>query len=118
MKIKAEIEVTEEQLKDLLCTAFEGGSNYWVECARRHEAKDTTRAEYIFEVPFTPGNYIELETIDEELKTLKHEDLEKGLKIMAEKYPHHMSDLMNDNADAGTGDTYLQCCVFGEAIYG
>jgi len=39
MKIKAEIEVTEEQLKDLLCCAFEGGSNYWIDYAKRHDPK-------------------------------------------------------------------------------
>ena len=118
MKFKAEIEVTDEQLKDLLCCAFEGGSNYWIDYARRHEAKDT-RAEFIFEVPFTPNNYVELRPLEEEESVnLTYESLKEGLRIMAEQYPHHMSDLLNDNADATTGDAYLQCCVFGEVIYG
>ena len=118
MKVKTEIEVTKEQLEDLLCSAFEGGSNYWIDYAKWHEANGT-RAEYIFEVPFTPNNYVEILPIEEEKSVqLTYDSLKKGLDIMAEKYPHHMSNLISDNADAETGDVYLQCCVFGEAIYG
>ena len=30
MKITTEVEITDSQVSDLLCDAFEGGSNYWI----------------------------------------------------------------------------------------
>lgn len=41
-----------------------------------------------------------------------------GLEIMSLKYPHHFEDVINDDADAMTGDVFLQCCAFGEIVYG
>jgi hypothetical protein len=37
---------------------------------------------------------------------------------MAADYPRHFADLVNENDDADTGDAFVQCCVFGEVIYG
>lgn len=44
--------------------------------------------------------------------------IEKGLKVMAEKHPRHFADFIGDNADATTGDVFIQCVVFGELVYG
>jgi hypothetical protein len=32
--------------------------------------------------------------------------------------PRHFADVLNENDDAGTGDVFLQCCLFGEIIFG
>ena len=45
-------------------------------------------------------------------------DVEKGLKLMQEQYPHDYADLMEEEDDAITGDVWLQLAVFGELIYG
>lgn len=45
-------------------------------------------------------------------------DVEKGLKLMQEQYPHHYADLVEEEDDAITGDVWLQLAVFGELIYG
>jgi hypothetical protein len=42
----------------------------------------------------------------------------EGLRIMAEKEPRHFADFMTENDDADTGDVFLQCCLYGEVIYG
>lgn len=42
----------------------------------------------------------------------------KGLKIMAEKYPLHFDTFINESEDAITGDVFIQCCVFGEIVFG
>jgi len=39
-------------------------------------------------------------------------------KVMHDDYPSHYGDAISENDDAGTGDVYLQCCLFGEVIYG
>ncbi len=41
-----------------------------------------------------------------------------GLQTMADKYPNHWHDFINDNEDATTGDVFLQCCLYGEVIFG
>ncbi len=49
---------------------------------------------------------------------LTPEKLVAGVQVMAEKYPKHFNDWMNQNDDAITGDIFLQCCLFGEEIFG
>ena len=44
--------------------------------------------------------------------------LGRGLDVLATKYPRHFADLINENTDAITADVLLQCCLFGELIYG
>src|SRR4051794_10292331 len=36
------------------------------------------------------------------------EAAQRGLQLMAEKYPHHYADFMAENDDATTGDVFLQ----------
>lgn len=60
---------------------------------------------------------------DEEDKKLPHyrlnlASIKKGLQVMADKFPKHFADVTNDNADATTGDVFLQCALFGDVIYG
>jgi hypothetical protein len=44
-------------------------------------------------------------------------DLKRGLKVMAEKYPKHFRDIIEENDDANTADIFLQCVIFGEEVY-
>jgi len=37
---------------------------------------------------------------------------------MAEKYPRHFHNFLEENDDAETGDVFIQCCLFGEIVYG
>jgi hypothetical protein len=37
---------------------------------------------------------------------------------MSEKFPEHWADFINENDDAITGDIFVQCCVFGDTVYG
>ena len=72
----------------------------------------------MYEVPFTEDNFVEIETIDNEKLRLDKDSILKGIKILNKEYPHHIRNIINDNIDACTGDAYLQCCLFGEVIYG
>lgn len=42
----------------------------------------------------------------------------KGLRKMKKEYPSDWADLVEENDDLCTGDTWLQLAVFGEVIYG
>lgn len=43
--------------------------------------------------------------------------LERGLAVMAAKYPHSFAELVLDLGDAHTGDLLIQCAVFGDERY-
>jgi hypothetical protein len=44
-------------------------------------------------------------------------DVQRGLQIMAEKYPRQWAAFMADSADRGTADILYQCMIFGQEIY-
>lgn len=124
MIINVEVEVALDRIQDLLTCAFEGGSNYWyrglhiltdVDCGEH----DTHRFHLI---PTIGDGEIGLYTDDDpdapELHTLNREKIKKGLHLMAATFPTHWADVINENDDADTGDVFLQCCVFGELVYG
>lgn len=43
--------------------------------------------------------------------------MQRGLEVMAKKYPHWFSHIVQDNTDAPTADLFLQCALFGEEKY-
>ena len=49
---------------------------------------------------------------------LTGETIRAALKIIAEKYPHHLSSITEANADYETGDVIIQCALLGEIVYG
>ena len=67
-------------------------------------------------IPFS--TLIDKEGDENTLYRVDREVAEKGLKIMAEKYPHHFRNFIDEQDDAITADVFLQCCVFEELIYG
>ena len=46
------------------------------------------------------------------------EKIKRGLTVMAKKQPHDFADILKGEYDNNTGDIFLQCCLFGEVIYG
>jgi len=123
------VEITGDQIAGLLCTAFEGGIYYWgrwdfTESYNPSE-KDAQDEKY---GDWSGFPQYQVTNPDFKLKVFDVEDegeylldltlLKNGMKTMSEKYPRHFRDFMSDNADAITGDVYLQCCIFGDVIYG
>jgi len=50
--------------------------------------------------------------------TLDRAALCRGITVMKEKYPKHWQAFTIENEDVMRSDVFVQCCVFGEAIYG
>lgn len=44
--------------------------------------------------------------------------VERGLAVMAERYPRAFADIGTSRADAVTADVLVQCAVLGEVVYG
>lgn len=136
-----QVGITSGDVMSLLCSAFEGGSNYWytfleiekmpngfdsldqLKKAREDEGLDYWH--WCQLIPCMGGSvsFCEIPLYDARIKqwpliTLDREKLEKGLQLMAEKYPKHWADFISENSDAITGDVFLQLCVFREIRYG
>jgi hypothetical protein len=121
MEVNIKRTFKDDDIKDLLCNALEGGSGYW--CAiKRHENPDNVKCEYKhLDLPFTEkGGVIIIVPEDEDDKEyrLDRASMKKGLEIMAEKYDWHYRNFINDDADAETGDVFLQCSLLGDIIFG
>ena len=110
--------MNDQTITDLLITAFEGGSNYWID-----------EVEYVG-IPYNPGcpRYARLSECkygkiifsieDEPNHSLTWDMLKAGVDLMEEKYPQHYADILTEDWDAGTADVALQLALFKELVYG
>lgn len=123
-------EITWHKIRYLLCSALEGGSNYWYYITKFVEPEvgdepwpgETTRFRHL-DYPVRKGGALEIGVLDQqddpgEMKPVNRETLVEGLKIMAKKYLRHFADFVEGGGDANTGDVFLQCVCFGDVIYG
>lgn len=118
------LEIPAQRINDLLTSAFEGGSNYWAKVENNSEPRP---AEYLSDVPMA-GGWVRMYALDDGGKyvapdgkkewTLDRAAIEKGLLIMARDHGRHFGNFMAENDDAETGDVFLQCCLFGEVVFG
>lgn len=146
--MKLTIEVDDRRVADLLCSALEGGSNYWYETVKMTKPPKVTfdwRSESAIAAgekdevyrhihwPMSEGGSLSIKVNDGEaadehvgktftLFTLDRPTIERGLSVFASLKPgeggHHFGDWMAENDDATTGDAFLQCCLFGSIVYG
>lgn len=124
------VEVTDEQIADMLCSALEGGSNYRYQIVAQQAPviyRYQTSKERVYshiDYPINPGGSLTISSIKgDELRGAKQWkltriELREGLRVMAAKAPRHFADMLLGNGDAITGDVFLQCCLFGEVVYG
>lgn len=126
IKITAELTVTRERISDLLCTAFEGGSNYWIGGIEyivpdnptfRPTYNGSIYPKYLW-VPLNEGGTTKIRPDGSPLwHHLGLLQIAAGLRLLASEYPNHWRSFMTENEDAATGDLFLQLCLFGEATF-
>lgn len=108
----AKIEVTAQSIADMMIGAIEGGSTYW--CDHIDTAnKDWSKAE-TYEKPFA----FTVTDDDDNVYVMDNVSTQKGLELMANDYPTHFADMMQEQGDAETSDVFFQLCVLGELVYG
>jgi hypothetical protein len=142
MAIKIELEFSDKDAADLLCSVIENNiAREWcLEIDADFSAKQGPRAKpwgadytpgYIA-APFTEGACLIVrvhshwvgQKINDTDRTIAAEyrlarkELAAGLAAMAAKHPIHFAALLNGQADALTGDVFLQCCTMGEIVFG
>lgn len=137
MKIKTEIEINLDTIGHIICNGIEGGvygiagwasiEDYRNEIEHvgtpLYDSKEwpaATTPNYIT-YALSEGCTVVLRDNESDrprLVRLNLANIERGLKVMAKKYRRHFDNIVNDNADAITGDVLIQCAVFGDLIYG
>lgn len=109
--------------RQLLCNGFEGDmTHYWAELVSHN--KKEAGVNYFHEVPVMENGLVvlkDVEDYDDEEKTrwkLDRNAVDRGIEVMIDKYWWHTADALSENDDSITGDVFIQCCVFGEIVYG
>jgi hypothetical protein len=131
-------DVTVREVRNLLSVAFEGGACYWLALKGRYFGPGIAYEDFKEGGRFQPQNdyfhpdeliptvdgcglLIALSDEDEEEERvfdLNVKALRNGLQRMADTQPRHWRDFVEENEDAGTGDIFLQLCLFNEVIFG
>lgn len=126
--VRVTLPISEQRIRDLMCSAWEGGSAYW--CQFRSstitpEQKEDHKCRYHWEYPFVEGvdvvlcdSTCEADETCPEPWVLNRAKIVAGIQTMAEKCPYHFANFLAENDDAETGDVFLQCCLFGDIIFG
>lgn len=137
-EIKTTRTITREQVSNLLCSAFEGGSNYWYRIEFFHApdkyefnaGADLNKPAGYFkqlDYPLNPGGFLVVSDYHAitgrdvpTKRRLSLHSIQRGLELMAasKEYAHHWRDFIAENDDAITADVFLQLCLFGEVVYG
>jgi hypothetical protein len=139
IKISVRQYVPIKRVYDMLVDALEGGSNYWymiqkeIEPPLPYNFTDSIWNEdrkrdcnfiHTCEIPFNVGGalLIDDERADEPTLAkpvhLNLRRIKRGLAIMAKNHTSHYANWLNEEDDADTADVFLQCCIFGDVIYG
>lgn len=116
--VKVNQAISEEMISNLFTCAVEGGSNYW--CKKIRPLDKTKKLPY-YEYMFNGFEATIDEPIDNKgqlVYTVTDENIKEACQLIAEKYPKHFKDIIEDNADADTGDIFLQLCLFKEVVFG
>jgi hypothetical protein len=73
----------------------------------------------IVDYPLNEGGIVRLVSTGAkpEIFELRLDVITRGLDVLANRYPRHFADLVNENGDSITADVLLQCCFFGELLY-
>lgn len=124
-KIKTEVEVTAQQVANLITGAIEGGSTDWCRKVIRVSSDAPTERPW-YASPNVWANDFKVDvTFDnpeagptQVTKTITGVDIQRGLQKLADDYASHWGDILQDEGDAFTDDAFFQCVVLGDITYG
>lgn len=127
--LNKKIELTQDQIKDVIVGALEGGSNYWyylnnksVEAIREKVSKEENKylSEAITDAVFRGAvvPFYDVENPNEKLGFLSKKSIEVGLQKMLDDEREEIDMVLNGEDDAETSDVILQYCVMGELVFG
>ena len=123
-KIKITIEISDELIEHLLCTAFEGGSTYWAENISCEDIEDMKKvggykSEYLTKTK--KDNAVMYIHAEDDKHPITKKSIIDALQKMDNpkyKYTKVLSRILNEQYDANDADIVVQTACFGEVIYG
>jgi len=108
MEATISITLTDQEAEDILVTALEGGINYWADVISSGRNDGVLMAH----IRPTEGD-------DFEPMLIHPGHIQQGVdRLCASECQWHVTDLLNDNADATTADVIVQFAVLGDIIFG
>ena len=124
------VKVSDDRISDILCSAFEGGTGYWLRINRYKLPKNKPA----LTDPYWPAKHTWVPLSEDGIMfvgedeegdgscskehELTREKLLRGLALMEKNYYEHFSNIITENDDAVTGDVLIQCALLGEIVYG
>ena len=117
MKIKVEmnVRITQEDIDDIMCTALEGGINYW---CRKAEVVGEYLGEYGSE-QISRGGTLKLHDSEEDaVYELDKEKLIDGIKMYLEdpEKPYDILESASDSVGCSKGESVLDCCMVDAVV--
>jgi hypothetical protein len=116
VKIEKNIEFTDENIDDLVVTAFEGGINYWCRKVVIKDAPDEVK--YASDAISKGGTLILFDAESTDKWELTLEKMLKGIKWYCEQNGYTDADDLMDNYDADSADAIVQYALFDEIVFG
>ena len=128
MKLKIELELSYETFEEIIVTALEGGSNYWMD----YEVKKgiPKRNEMLGKAPSQRMAYglwhnkdsqvviWDAEEEEELLGVLTYDSVREGMQLACKDYMKQINMMISEDYDAWTADTLFQVLVMGEVEFG
>lgn len=119
--VNISLNITAVMIDDILCTAFEGGINYWVSSVSVKD-EDYHGKEYASQVVSAGGVLLLIEDENDTRHELDAAKLAEGIRLACLQIPKlipEFSDYENSTGiDAEMADCIVQMAVFGKLVYG
>ena len=123
--ITRKVEISDELIEDILCSAFEGGITYWannISCHNREDMKKVGgwKHEYLTKTKLKDAKLI-IHTASGGEVAITEESIIDALQKMADpkyKYTKALRRIIEGGYDAYDADIVVQTACFGEVVYG
>lgn len=121
IKITKEIKVPQQDIDDIICTAFEGGITYW---CRKVKVVGEYLGKYASEQISRGGTLLLRDAEEEKEYELTYEKFMHGLTKAIENNCYSNYGWFNGNSidtcnvDANVADVIIQLALFDEVVYG
>lgn len=112
--------MTPTMLADLIVTAFEGGSNHWLNSAERVSLHTTSKIPWYSDAAFYQGDWHITLRVDDEPEPyhLDPRAVREAWDHLRADFPDRAQSILDESYDADDADVFLQLAVFNDVVYG
>ncbi len=121
VKVEIRVELTQQDIDDIMVAALEGGINYW--CDEAAVEGGEYLGKYASDQISRGGTLLLHDTDEDAYRKLDLEKFLKGFKLWLENGGDQYGAVQGHevdccNIDAGCADEIVQYALFGEVVYG